>query len=356
LQHHDAYPIQPNNDINNDEVNGLRNNMVITIFSTIAFLKEAFCINKIHMDGTFKTVPSSYYQLFTLHGYARNNAERSFPFIYIFCTHKSQAMYSIIFDWLRQKAAELNVPIRWQTVVTDFELSLLNALNISFPLVIRHGCFFHFCQCLFRKIQELGLSQIYNRNNINVNPQLYFKRYVRMLFALAFLPHNIIQDVFVNMLTNTDVNQYYTLALSIDVRVLNFNQYILNNWIGNQARFPQQLWNCRNEADRRTNNNVEGWHSHLLSECKNVMHVNLWKFITVLKDEQHRNEDDLQLLINGRQVNATKRKKYKNKESNIVRMLTTWNNNTYFADNDHGNIVGWLHTLSIYMNDHNFNN
>ena len=54
----------------------------------------------------------------------------------------------------------LMLPISWMPdrVVTDFEVAAMNAIRAELPAVRVNGCYFHFTQSLWRKIQELGLS------------------------------------------------------------------------------------------------------------------------------------------------------------------------------------------------------
>ena len=49
---------------------------------------------------------------------------------------------------------------RWspEKVLTDFEMALINAFETKLPNIRTTGCYFHFCQSLWRKVQELGLA------------------------------------------------------------------------------------------------------------------------------------------------------------------------------------------------------
>jgi hypothetical protein len=48
--------------------------------------------------------------------------------------------------------------------IIDFELGLKNGLSVSFPNININYCNFHFGQCIWRKIQSIGMSGIYNEN------------------------------------------------------------------------------------------------------------------------------------------------------------------------------------------------
>jgi hypothetical protein len=51
-----------------------------------------------------------------------------------------------------------------ERVVVDFERSVWRAVEEEFPWVEIHGCLYHWKQAIRRKIAELGLMQLYNRN------------------------------------------------------------------------------------------------------------------------------------------------------------------------------------------------
>lgn len=64
----------------------------------------------------------------------------------------------------------------------DFELAVMNAttLILSSHITIQ-GCFYHLCQSTYRKLQELGLSERYKKDEA-------FRKFYTMVDSLAFLP------------------------------------------------------------------------------------------------------------------------------------------------------------------------
>ena len=48
--------------------------------------------------------------------------------------------------------------INVKTVTLDFEAAMWQAVAEVFPTVTRLGCFFHWSQAIWRKVQELGLQ------------------------------------------------------------------------------------------------------------------------------------------------------------------------------------------------------
>ena len=73
--------------------------------------------------------------------------------------------------------------------MVDFELAVLNAIDASFPDSSKKGCFFHFSQAIFTKMQSLGLQVRYRDDED-------FAYKVRMLAVLAFVPEPDVINAF----------------------------------------------------------------------------------------------------------------------------------------------------------------
>ena len=68
------------------------------------------------------------------------------------------------------------------TVVTDFEKASMGAVSTSIgDQVSIQGCFYHLTQSTWRKVQELGLTNLYKES-----PEV--RTFIGMIDALAFLP------------------------------------------------------------------------------------------------------------------------------------------------------------------------
>ena len=78
------------------------------------------------------------------------------------------------------------------TVLTDFEVGVINAFLGVFQNVTVPGCLFHFGQSIWRKLQCLRLSLIYNE-------EVEFSMKIRKIMALAFTPEDDVIDVFESM-------------------------------------------------------------------------------------------------------------------------------------------------------------
>ena len=158
----------------------------------------------------------------------------------------------------------------------DFELAMVRAIEQEFPMTKCRGCFFHFCQSLYRKIQANGLKVMYDAN-------VEFALKVRLLSALAFIPVINVVETFEYLIENEIFpDELQSVVDSFE-----------DTWIGwpyrNNCRcaplFKHELWNCFEyvlEGMPKTNNAVAGWHNSFenqLSAC----HPPIWKFIDGLR-------------------------------------------------------------------------
>jgi hypothetical protein len=141
------------------------------------------------MDGTFKTVPTVFRQLYTIHAPVGGENSRILPLVYSLITSKSEEIYKSLFEELVDFAAENGLTLRPSIILTDFELASINASRHVFSNVENKGCFFHLGQSVWRKIQSCGLATRYGNDE-------QFSLMLRHLFALAFLPPEEIPAAF----------------------------------------------------------------------------------------------------------------------------------------------------------------
>src|SRR6218665_1314816 len=107
--------------------------------------------------GTFRVAPAIFYQVFTLHALIDNKAV---PLVYCLIQDKTKATYIRVFEKLKELLPTLNPA----SILSDYEKATQNAIRHMFPNARLVGCLFHLGQCLWRKVQELGLSQLYRAN------------------------------------------------------------------------------------------------------------------------------------------------------------------------------------------------
>lgn len=237
-----------------------------------------------YADGTFKTAPPLFQQLYTIHGVHYHNVV---PTVFALLPNKTEETYTRLLTDLKNRRPALNP----ETVMTDFELASINAFQNQFPNVANRGCFFHLGQCVWRRVQALGLQGTYE-----TDPAFALK--VRMIWSLAYVP---IPDV---------VNAFEVLSENVPLEMQPILDYFEDTWIGRERRgrrgiplFPIPLWNCFAAAVGglpKTNNGVEGWHRGF-SELVGAPHPTIFKFITCLKKEQSMNEMKIEQYIAGQE-------------------------------------------------------
>ena len=100
----------------------------------------------------------------------------------------------ITYNRFFNELTKLEPTLRPKTIMIDFEKAAINALKAVFPATLQRGCFFHFCQNLYRSITGHGLKEKYEND-----PEFALK--IRMLSALAFVPtHKVEQSILVKMI------------------------------------------------------------------------------------------------------------------------------------------------------------
>lgn len=194
------------------------------------------------VDGTFKSCSQQFGQIYTIHAdYGSSDTETNvYPVVFGLLPNKKKATYVRFFRHVLQEVPEWNP----SHIHVDFEASAIAAIREVLPSVEIQGCYFHFKKCLWRKIQEIGLTCEYRENEeIRLSTQ--------MCAALAFLKTEDVQDGWVEIHSQAPANPKLT----------RFLDYFIEQWLYNDE-IPIELWNCYGRR-HRTTNAVEGWHNKI---------------------------------------------------------------------------------------------
>lgn len=217
------------------------------------------------VDGTFHAAPSITFQLFTVHGLVN---DRVVPLLYAFLPDKKQRTYVRVFRAVCNALPSFR-PI---SIMMDFEAAVINACRAVFPEAELHGCFFHLCQAVFRKVSET--------HRVDYVRDSAFKLHVKMLSALAFMPVQMVAETFDRIAAHLP-----------DVIADYFERTYIGRFRPHQPRqhplFPIEFWNVRNrilEALPRTNNSIEGWHNRF-NLIVGAAHPTVFKAIEKIKAE-----------------------------------------------------------------------
>ncbi|XP_060857935.1 uncharacterized protein LOC132935404 [Metopolophium dirhodum] len=222
-------------------------------------------------DGTFKTVPkfleNDAYQLFSFQVVFK---DVSFPLVHAILIGKTQQIYVELLQYIRNV-----LPLCYDQlkIITDFELGLINAVNLVFPESKHQGCYFHYCQAVIRYVRNKrsNIFQLFKADNNAA-------RVLRMILALPYLPATQIGDVLPSMEDGFHsiveyVNQFPYLALQLNPFMFN---YIWGYWFITMGPAAVTVFN----EDIRTNNFVESYHASLLRLIK--PHPKVWEFLSII--------------------------------------------------------------------------
>ncbi|CAG8500218.1 12769_t:CDS:2, partial [Dentiscutata heterogama] len=158
--------------------------LIFTILDNIHHLNRSpFWV----MDGTFKTVPNMFKQLYSIHGGSENS--RIVPLVFSLMTSKSEESYRQLFQELIDFGEVHGIDLSPQVVLTNFEAAVINSIQSEFDNVQYKGCHFHLSQCIYCRVQSLGLTSRYGKDED-------FSLLIRYISALAFLPPEEILSAF----------------------------------------------------------------------------------------------------------------------------------------------------------------
>lgn len=262
----------------------------LMLFSDIEFCARFFQNNndiKLSMDGTFKSSPSNFYQLYIIYGELYG---QSFPLFYSFLENKTTEIYIRLLNHCKDLIHSAGFQLNPLSIVIDYEYGMYNAITLVFPNTIIRGCYFHFGQAIWRKMCFFGLKRLYN-SDVN------FLKVVELISAIPLIP---IEEI------NTAWVYIKTLYPSRETDVLAFFEYFESTWLeNNQSMFNRKIWSHFNNYEARTNNAAEGFNSRL-SRRLNKTHPSIYEVLNILKQIQVVNELEVNCLILG---NSPRRQK-----------------------------------------------
>ena len=171
-----------------------------------------------------------------------------------------------------------------ERIMMDFEKSAVNAFSATFPTAQITGCYFHLCQSVLRKINEVGLKKAYT-----TTPELALA--LKMVPATAFLPVEQVEDGFNLVMEEVgDILLRLKSEDEVSEKVEQFACYFQKTYIRGTSRAPlfePSIWNQNNAASEglaRTNNAVEGWHYGIQSLFSGS-HPDVWTFLQKFRQD-----------------------------------------------------------------------
>lgn len=208
------------------------------------------------MDGTFDVAPRIVRQLFSIHGRVGDSI---IPLVFCIMSSKSKSAYETMFSELIRIGSEFNLSFNPTRIISDFEKASVAAARKYFTSSEFKGCFFHFGQIIWRRVQSTQLATKYGRNE-------KFSLMIRMIKSMAFVPENEIFDYYLVLSNN----------LKNDKDAKQILKWFKKNYLGNfcnnplkkilQPKYHSSFWSVTGSENLhfpRTQNNVEAWHRRL---------------------------------------------------------------------------------------------
>ena len=132
------------------------------------------------IDGTFHH-PIKYAQLLIIL-FKDLLISQYIPCFYILMSNKTEILYDLIFKSIKRILTQNNqYQVAYQTITTDTEIALINAVKINFENTTRIGCWFHLKQNLLNQAKICGL---FNTKNSKIDTNLTFD----IISQLSILP------------------------------------------------------------------------------------------------------------------------------------------------------------------------
>ena len=267
--------------------NGAHNPNRILAFASTDSLTRLAQADTIFMDGTFKSSPTIFTQIFCMRIPFKNTAITA---VYALLPNKSRAVYEELFQAVVDKCEELGHGMFVETVITDFEDSILRSVVAVFGRsVTSRGCFYHLTQSTWRHVQSLGLAVHYKED-------CDFRLFCGMLDGLAFLPpaevqegmqhlHSIKPD---NPPEVDDLLTYFDRTYVSGHYRQCHGQGLTINMRRVPPMFPPEVWNVHDAVLNNapcTNNICEGWNNKFFN-LVGTHHPSVWRVVEWFKKEE----------------------------------------------------------------------
>lgn len=140
-----------------------------------------------------------------------------------------------------------SVKVKPRSITSDFEKAIMNAV-VRVLDCKTYGCFFHFSQSLYRRIQNDRLVTHYFRIDS-------FRDHFHMVQSLAYLPPMNVQKGFDCIYSQTSKE------------TIGFFNYVIDTYIGSSSKAPRysiEFWSVYERTLNNlptTTNNLEAWHN-----------------------------------------------------------------------------------------------
>ena len=81
--------------------------------------------------------------------------------LYALLPNKQHATYNRTFMTVKEAVLNFGLELTPSSVLSDFEQALINSIRLNFPTAQHRGCYYHYSQAIWQKVQALGLQEEY---------------------------------------------------------------------------------------------------------------------------------------------------------------------------------------------------
>ena len=234
-------------------------------------ISSSFCLDLLGLcttasvDGTFIIAPTNWSQMFIQ---MAMYDDKFVPVSFGFLPNKTEASYKLFFAMLQLELDNRKIKSSLKKIMVDFEIGIQKAILSVFDVEIL-ACFFHFSQCLWKRVQAGSMSVLYDEDE-------NFRAFIRSCISLPMLKLEDLQDT-IEELRATDFDDDEKDKLKNE-----FMDYIQEVWV--DGIYPPQTWCCFSRKEDNTNNPQEAYNG-VLNRLLQVAHPNPCLLLTKLVAE-----------------------------------------------------------------------
>ena len=122
-----------------------------------------------------------------LSGFHHPHYETQPGMIYALLPKKQRHSYNHAYMLLKDATFDLGLTLDPLSLMCDFELAIIRVSPLNFPNASHRGCYYHYMQSIWCKVQSLGLANVYRSNDPTV------KQFVQKMAAIAFCPPSLVR-------------------------------------------------------------------------------------------------------------------------------------------------------------------
>lgn len=217
------------------------------------------------MDGTFKSTPKNYYQLFNIIAYIEQE-KFYIPIAYILMKNKSFELYFKLLKEIKfhVKINNINVDFKNINFICDLERSLIKPIKEVFNKSRINGCYFHYVKALWKKMKSYGLT---TKNMIDKSKII--------IFGCKIFPFIL------NKEKKNYINDLFEFAKKSNSNYEKFIKYFKRSWLNSNFLNFDEI--CDGEIYNRTNYICESF-NHKINIAVGYPHSKLGVLIEKLKE------------------------------------------------------------------------